>query len=85
MKNTLQLLVAKHKGAGRFAVTKRVDEHGNSNWAVMSVLVKKPVYINLTQTEAVVLAGLCNLTDDPDPSTLQPFIDELLPEFELKS
>lgn len=81
---TLELLITQHAASGRFRAVKHLDEYGNPFWAVDGLLVVKPLYAPLTQHDAVILAGLCNLTDDPDWSTLQPYVDELLPHIELK-
>ena len=83
MSRTLSLLVTRYKDAGRFRAVKLIDTEGSPHWAVEAVALK-PIYAHLTQVDAEILAGLCNLTDDPDWSTLQPYVDELLPHVELK-
>ena len=81
--NTLTLLVKRFMRDGRFRAVKQIDLDGNPSWSVFSPLAEKSVYGHLTQHQAEVVASLCNITDDPDWSTLQPYVDELLPGLSL--
>lgn len=77
---TVKLLVMLYARTGRGSY--RVETHLKDDGApdhVVCNLVGTAIYANNTQEEAKVICGLCNLLNDADWGTLQPYVDELLP------
>lgn len=76
---TLKTLVIWHASRkGAYHVGTRITHDGTQDWAVYN-LADAVVYANNTQEEAKIICGLCNLLNDADWGTLQPYVDELLP------
>lgn len=63
---------------GSYHVEKQLKHDGTPDHVVCN-LVNYVLFINNTQEEAKVICGLCNLLNDADWGTLQPYVDELLP------
>jgi hypothetical protein len=83
MTNTLKLLVEAHIDSGRFWIQKQLDLQGAPSWAVMND-APAALYTGLPREDAQIICGLCNILNDPDWSSLEPYLVELLPARKLK-
>ena len=76
---TVKMIVKWHGSRrGSYYVEKVLKHDGSPDWVICN-LANAIIYANNTQEEAKVICGLCNLLNDADWGTLQPYVDELLP------